>query len=245
MTPSNIILAVRDRLGDAKAERWSDETLILYVSMCQTDICMFTHFYRQVAQLNLVEGTLIYDLPTNFLALNRLEYAGQLFPVETRNTIDKQEAKMPCALKDNLQYNQIEIILAEQNDLLIEALNTAYGVVSDAANLDDVFGVLSDVGDTPVAADTAKLMVFYTAVPPMYLSGDLERPLIVPDIWFSAFLHYVCGTALQDDNDSNNIQRGEMELQKYARVLSHIMKVSSKDFTSNMKTKMTTSYRRV
>ena len=244
MIPATIINAVRDRLGDSKQERWSDEALVLYVSMCQLDICMHTHFYRRKEILNLVEGTLIYDLPADFLAVNRLEYLGELFPVESRNTIDKQEAMLPCALKDNLQYNQLEIVLGETDSTLSAALASTFGVVSATEGLEDAFGVVSDINAT-AELNTAELTLYYTAVPPVYNTNDLNRPMIVPDIWFSAFLHYVCGSALQDDNDANNIQRGEMELQKYARILGNIMKVSSKDFTSNMKTKMTTSYRRV
>jgi hypothetical protein len=63
-------------------------------------------------------------------------------------------------------------------------------------------------------------------------------------MWLQAFLHYVSGMALQDDNDANNIQRGELEGQKYLRILEQLHKVSAKDFTSNMRTKLTTSYRR-
>jgi hypothetical protein len=216
---------------------------------------MFTHFYRKEHHITLKDDQYIYTLPDDYLALNRLEYRDMMFPVETRNSIDKQEAAFPCALKDNLAYNEIEIVLGEGYHDLRTALVNVFGVVTDSdtdaidinVELDDVYGVVVDVEDTvtePTPQPLDDLLVYYTAVPAILTSADMAKPLIVPDIWFQAFLHFVTGMALQDDNDANNIQRGEMEGTKYIRMLSHIKQTSSKDFTSSIKTKLTTKFRR-
>ena len=256
MRPAEIIRAVRDRLGDSKNERWTNETLLLYVSMCQSDICMNAHLYKRELPIRLVDNLFIYQLPTDFLALNRLEYRDKFFPVETRNNIDSGDAQFPCALKDNLVYNEIEIVLGEQYNDLRTALVNVYGVTVDSntdaidigCTLEDTFGVVTDVAadlSDPEPQPLDEIKVYYTAVPPMYGIYDLERDLVVPDIWFGAFLHFVCGMALQDDNDANNIQRGELEASKYSRMLAHVMKTTSKDFTSSIKSKMTTKVRRI
>ena len=257
MIPKDIIDAVRARLGDTKEQRWDDPTLLLYVSLCQSDICMFTHLYRRTSIIPLVQDQFIYELPTDFMALSRLEYNDKLFPVETRANIDRGETEFPCAVKDNLAYNQLEIVVGEQYDSLGDALADAFGVVTDSDTdavavdcvLDDIHGVVSDVSSDgllnpsdPQPLD--EVLLYYIAVPPLFGPLDIRRPLLVPDIWFQAFLHFVTGMALQDDNDANNIQRGELEAQKYTRLLEHIHAVSMNDFTTNAGSRLATSFRR-
>lgn len=251
MTPNTVITAVRERLGDVDLERWDDATLILYVSMCQSDICMNADIYKREYNIELKDDTLRYQLPTDFLALNRLEYQDEMMPVESRNTIDAGDATFPCALKDNLIYNEIEIRLGEQFTDLRQALTNVYGVAvlgTDQHELDNIHGVVATVdsdGGVIPPQPLNDLKVFYTAVPPIYSSSDMTRKLEIPDIWFGAFLHYVCSMALQDDNDANNIQRGELEAGKYSRLLANIMKTMAKDSTSNIATKLTTKMRRI
>ena len=257
MTANDVIQGVRRRLGDTREERWRDEVLLLYTSLCQNDICIYTHFHRKTADITLVEGQLIYDLPNDCIAVNRLEYAGQVFPVESRMAIDDGQAVFPCALKDNLPFNQIEIVLnADGSDeTLLHALEELYGVVTamdtdgidaSACELEDDFGVVTDMntnGFQDPAQNLGVLKVYYSAVPPII--QDRNEELVVPDIWYAAFLHYVTGTALQDDNDANNVERGELELQKYNRMLTEIYKKSAKDFTSNIRSKLTVPPRRI
>lgn len=251
MTAETIINAVRNRLGDSKKERWDDADLLLYVSLCQNDICMFTNFYRKSAGIIIEADKYIYDLPTDCVVVNRFEYADKLLPVETRNDVDKGQVTYPLILKDNLEFNKIEFKIGDGYDDLTSALVDTFGLVSDYAGLADEFGIVSEViQETP--QPLYEIWLYYTAVPPILTmvddgQGNLSLPtdpLIVPDIWFQAFFHFVCAMALQDDNDANNIQRGELEAQKYDRILQRIKTVSSKSFTSNVKSKLVTKYRR-
>jgi len=256
MTAETIINAVRARLGDSVRERWDNETLLLYVSLCQNDICVSTNFNRADTTIPLDSETYIYDLPTDCLVVNRFEYNNQLLPVETRNAIDDNKAVYPLILKDNLAFNKIEFRIGDDYDTLAEALINVYGVVINANELVDTFGVVTDIDDPvgiPPTQPLDELFVYYTAVPALLQMDvtDPENPvlpiedLLLPDIWFQAFFHYVSGMALQDDNDANNIARGEAELGKYSRILAQIHKNSSKDFTSNIKTKLVTKMRSI
>lgn len=257
MTPNSIITAVRKRLGDTITERWDDQTLLLYVSLCQNDICTFTRFYRKTTTITLIDNQLLYDLPSDCLAVNRLEYNCKVLPMESRNTIDAGKAVFPCVLKDNVAFNQLEFVLSKDGDCcstLFGMLTETYGVVTASdtetivapCELEDIHGVVVDVEEDTTdddLCDELELLVYYTAVPPQVLDTEMDDPLIVPDIWFQAFLHFVGGMALQDDNDANNIQRGELEGQKYLRYLNRISQITSKDFTSNIPSKLTTDYR--
>lgn len=255
MTASDVIKAVRHRLGDVKQERWADSTLALYVSLCQQDICIFTNYYKKIGSLELVEDQLIYKLPDDTLHVDRLEYMGKLLPIESRAQIDADEAQYPCALKDNLQYNEIEFVLGPRyaGYTLSSALAEAYGVSivsdSDAADtseceLEDTYGLVVEVtlDELKEVEDPTHVTVYYSAVPAPFSESQTE--LVLPDIWFIAFLHYVTGMALQDDNDANNIQRGDFELKKYDRQLAKIFKTVAKDHTSNMTSKLNIPQRR-
>lgn len=253
MIVEDVISAVRRRLGDDRKERWQDEALILYTSLCQNDICIFTNYHRRFYNMPLYDSQLVYNLPTDCIRVERLEYECKFFPVESRNSIDRGAAEYPCALKDNLQYGQIEIHMEEACDVLSNELKDSYGVTTQVTDshctLADSFGVVSSVDDifnpNPGAAEPEEVIgyikVYYSAVPPIVKGVD--DTLVVPDMWISAFIHYVCGMALQDDNDANNIQRGEMEAQKYVRLLSQLFKTSAKDFTTNIKSKLITPRR--
>ena len=216
---------------------------------------MFTHMYRRSTVITLLNDQYICTLPTDFMALSRLEYRDKLFPVETSANIDRGEVQYPLAVKDNLQYNELEIVIGDTYTDLRHALTDAFGVVvaSDSddiqvdCTLDDVLGVVVDAESDvtqPPAQPLDEILAYYIAVPPIYTSVDLLRPLLVPDVWFQAFLHFVTGMCLQDDNDANNIQRGELEAQKYTRLLEHIHAVSMNDFTTNAGSRLATSYRR-
>jgi len=253
MTANDVLNVVRRRLGDVRKEGWTDEQLLVYISLCQNDICIFTHYHRENYLMPIYDGKLVYKLPSNCLAVKRIEYNCKFFPIESRNTIDDGKATFPCALKDQLAFGEIEIRLDEEcNNNLALALESTYGVVASEddnfCGLDDAYGVTASVIDNlnPPPEDSnlvGYLRIYYAAVPPILVNA--EESLVLPDIWLGAFMHYVCGYALQDDNDANNIQRGEMELQKYQRVLTQIFKMSAKDFTGNYKSKLTTDVRRI
>ena len=100
------------------------------------------------------------------------------------------------------------------------------------------YGITSSV----TLADNT-LRVFYEAVPTKLPS--FQTALVIPDLWEEGIIRYIVGTSLQDDNDANNIQRGEMELQKYVAEALKAREVASKDFSGGSKEKYQTSYRRI
>jgi len=137
----------------------------------------------------------------------------------------------------------------------VEFPESAYGVLTgiDFIASQSRFGFVTDVkehiisGKFGIVADVASkedsILVYYIAVPRQVLFESTK--LDIPYIWEEILLHYVVGTALQDDNDANNIQRGEYELAKYQKELDKISDVSSKDFSANASNKYETQYRRV
>ena len=100
------------------------------------------------------------------------------------------------------------------------------------------YGIVSNIGNIK---DTIK--VYYVATP-RKLSSILDV-LLLPELWENLLMQYVVGTALQDDNDANNIQRGEYELNKYQIKLDTVKEQSANDFASSTSDRNETNFRRV
>jgi len=96
---------------------------------------------------------------------------------------------------------------------------------------------------TSIVSEDGYIRIFYTAIPEFLYSDRQE--LNLHDMWETAMVRYMVGTALQDDNDANNIQRGELELSKYATEVAKAKDLTSKDFSRGQKDKLITRFRRV
>ena len=254
MTVNDIVSVVRRRLGDMNGERWSDDQLILYTSMCQTDICIFTNYDKKIRLLAVYEGIEAYKLPPEIIRLERVEFAGYQVPMYSRYDIDSGKVRYPLVVKDDLPRNILEFRYTATTPGIdtkwVSGLENIYGVTSqvDWSTLLDKYGVVSDI-DLDIMPDELPpnrlgyLTLFYSAIPEEVTTLDEE--LILPNIWKMAFIHYVCGMALGDDNDANNIERGEIELKKYQRMLQEIFIHQAKDATTNYKDKLQTRYRTI
>jgi hypothetical protein len=332
MTAQNIISQARQRLGDIKEQRWTNERLLSLVSQGQVDICLESGYLRNEVLIPLVNGQNIYTLPSDCYTIKRVEYDGKLLPLYTRDDQDIPKAVTTdyVAYKSNLDMNKLEIqpdvtdvetfrfvkgvaveddlftvtpifgvvvktsspnidvepslgavtgvtldytqipdnidssVLSEgygevfgdnKNDIDFEFPKGNYGVTTAMEYIasKDSFGFTTAVkghtvsGNYGLVADVARVKdcfrVYYVAIPKKLHS--LGSQLVLPELWEDILIRYVVGTALQDDNDANNITRGEVELQKYQVKLNKIRDLSSKNFSSSTSVKNETTYRRV
>jgi len=135
-----------------------------------------------------------------------------------------------------------------------EYSNGEYGVTLGLEyTLTNVSGFVSDVkghivsGNYGLVASINKekdtFKVYYIATPRKLRNlGDI---LQVPDIWQDIITRYVVGTALQDDNDANNIARGENEIHKFSEAVNKIAGLSARDFSRGSNVRNETEYRRI
>lgn len=325
MIVADIINQARERLGDLKEQRWTNNRLISIISQGHIDICIETGFLRKVTYIPLAINRTMFDLPNDCFEIKRVEYAGTLLPLHSRN--DKDIPRMPTtafvAYKSNLNMDRLEVQPAvsevssdirvvvgnkgneayqvtplygvitgpETANLIIEPIygavvdiistssdndisdgygeiggeadvyvapvfpNGNYGVVVsvDLQHDDSLLGFISGVkghivtGSYGLVANISRLKdtfkVYYTATPRKV--RDLNAHLVLPELWEELLLKYVVGTALQDDNDASNLQRGEVELQKYVTKLQTLKDQSSLDFSASSSDKLETNFRRV
>jgi len=327
MRAIDIMSLARERLGDAKKQRWSDSRLLTIVSQGQIDICLEAGYLRKQSTLSLALDKTMYKLPSDCYTIKRLEtYDGTLVPLHSRSDKDipRGITSSFVAYKSNLNVDKLEIVPApielvtsiqvikgftdvaeyqvtplygvvtmsssdkveiaplygaitgmnsdiNANAELSEGYGEVQGLATDASEMslpNGNYGVLVNVTLTP---NTTKygcitsikghktngsygiitniqniedtLRVYYVAVP-RKLSAITDG-LIIPDLWEDLILKYVLGTALQDDNDANNVQRGEMELDKYKVKLATLKAQSSQDFSAESSDKLVTNFRRV
>jgi hypothetical protein len=320
MTALNIVSQARERLGDIKKHRWSDNRLLSIVSMGQQDICKWTNFLRKVTYIPITNDISIYKLPDDFYRASRLEYNGSILPLYTRDDMDipKTISTDYIAFKSNMEFNKIEIypkptdltegvvwssglpvnsfyisnqfgVVTSINDSNYILVGDNEGEITDGNRSLDTgesskFGELFDYGsklslefgenlgvitsiDTEISSgingfitsvkghtvsnlyglvadvklSSEIIKVYYVALPKKLTY--LEAFLVIPELWEDLLIRYTVGTALQDDNDANNIQRGEMELQKYQQQVLKLRAESTKDFSGGAKDKLVTNYR--
>jgi len=120
------------------------------------------------------------------------------------------------------------------------AVDTKYGFITSVAN-HKVSGYFGLVANVSAEIDTVK--VYYTAIPRKL--KFMNAMLVIPPVWEALLLHYVVGTALQDDNDANNINRGELEIAKYHAKLLTLSGLSAEDYSAMASNKYETNYRSI
>jgi len=316
----------RERLGDEKKQRWSDNRLLSIVSQGQVDICVESGYLRREALISFGTEQTRFTLPNDCVSIKRVEHKGIKLPLHHRSDKDIPRVDLRAdyiAYKSNLQMNKLEIlpaidemsreIIFAKGDLIEDSLYVAnpFGVVTSTSSpdvsVDPLFGVVTGISITAditepsdsygeiagssldestaefpngeygvvtsadytfttekyggvsavkghivsgrygivtnIAVLEDTFHVYYIAAPAKLQFA--EAFLVMPTIWEDILMRYVVGTALQDDNDANNIQRGEVELQKYNDKLDTIKDLSAKDFSSASSDKFVTNFRRI
>jgi len=108
----------------------------------------------------------------------------------------------------------------------------------------DLYEISGKYGITgSIVTEEQYVRIFYTAIPPEVRL--VRSSLVIHDMWEAAMTRYVVGTALQDDNDANNIQRGELEIAKYDKEVLEAEALTSKDFSRGQHDKLLTRMRRI
>jgi len=148
-----------------------------------------------------------------------------------------------------------EIAGSSLDTVTIDTPNSNFGVVVNAeySSVDDKYGFISSIEGhkvsgyygltASVSAEIDTVKVYYVAVPAKL--KFINANLVLPAVWEDLLLRYVVGTALQDDNDANNIQRGELEIAKYEKKLLTLRGLSAEDYSAMASNKYETNYRRI
>jgi len=257
----DIINIVSNRLGDPKFQRWRREQYLYYIDTAYQDINMDTDAVLTTFQysIQLPEKDEMFDTlwwriipPLNFFKIvdievtllpilqpeqnpsvitNADEIIGKYpvykhIPVESKQSMREKEAEYPCVVLDHTHYNTMYFYLDDP----MNASNWNIEILKGKLNLEDI-----EAGQSIcllfTVVDGSRGRYFWGNNEPQEYIGLTEN-------WLQAIVHYVAGMLLQDDNDANNIQRGELELNKYRYMKTRLYKLATKDYTSNMYNKL-------
>lgn len=90
---SNILLRVRDTLGDHNKERWSDDRLLRLINEAQIDICRRAKLLRSQTSLILTDGIAEYEMPEDFLLLDKVNVNDVRVPLIGHTELDKRKSE--------------------------------------------------------------------------------------------------------------------------------------------------------
>jgi len=234
-TAANVIIKMRDTLGDPDGDRWDDDRLIRAINEAQETICEKANILRTKATIQVSGGVSIYELPTDSLLLTRVDLEGVNIPLKSMEEMDEvdpdwmaTEAETPTIIVyDRLNRGSFRLYPSPTLDLPDEPSSVPdYGFTTEMTGIDieDDFGVLATITDIKDS-----LTVYYTKKPiEVTVVGDT---LELNDVWHRAIKYFGCGMLLRDDKDTQNRAMGNEELQLYVGELEEIKDNSSKDFT--------------
>ena len=159
-----------------------------------------------------------------------------------------------CVIFDKLNPRELKVYPIPKTAIpVVEGvLPNPLGVLAstDAADITSDEGVLASVEPTGVDADyfssdfgvltgialaTPSIIVYYNRRPSTVQESpdlDVSVSLEIDDLFDKAIKHYVVGSALRDDMDTQNRQVGNEELLLYSNELAEAMRMSAKDFTN-------------
>jgi len=211
-TVQDILLDVRDSLADLKKERWDDDSLIRTLNEAQRKINRKSKYLRCSTSLPINKGQSTYTLPSDTLAITRVLYNNRA----------------------------LRIIGHEQMDFKFgKSWETNFGTPAYAITnkLEKGLLKLSPIpaqGDNEIIdfTDVDLLNIYYIRNPKKLT--NLTDELELDELFDTALKHYIVGTKLRADMDTQNRALGAEELQLYMVELDSVIKLIDKDFTDNI-----------
>lgn len=164
-----ILLRVRDTLADPNGERWSNERLIRLLDEAQKDICRRAKLLRAKTQFIVFDGQEYYQMPDDFLLLDKVYINNQPIPLVGHTDLDAQwdkwdtlKGRVSGVIYDKQRRGKIRLfpipdyangdrfkVVPSYNSYYYGKVRGSYGVVaniSDAGQFtNDVYGVTTDI----------------------------------------------------------------------------------------------------
>jgi len=199
----NILINARDSLSDPQGDRWTDQRLLRLINEAQETIALKGRLLRTSTTGTIVSGTATYTAPSDCATVLRIVINNQRIDELTHEELDDTEG-------------------AWEDDTGTDVA----GVVFDKSNADKFLFY-----PIPTNPTYTSYKIQYLKVPAEIskTSDNLE----IPKIFDKAIKHFVVGSALRDDQDTQSRTVGNEELSLYAVELNEAMKLSGINFSKN------------
>ena len=209
-TVQELLLSIRDSLGDLSAERWEDATLIRRLNEAQKIVCRDSKYLRYSDSIVVINLQSTYTLPSDIQAITRVLYNNIPLTIKGHEFMD-------------LTYG---------NDWETQVGTPRFAITNKLdKGLIKISPIPTFIQSTNLS--NANLLSIYYIKKPVLLV-ELTDELELDDAFDITLKHYVVGMTLRDDLDSQNRTLGNEELVLYNNELAIAMKFTSEDFTSNI-----------
>jgi len=245
MAVSEIIDAARDALADPDKERWTDDRLIRLLNYGVKDLVFRARLLTSVVYLELETGTTTYDLSSEFLKLERVQFKEQKLPFMSHAQMDAYAANW----QDVVGEDVVEAIIYDKMDAgLLRIYPSLTSISNSGVTQNSLYGILVDVSITnipnfinfeDIVTDTSYLSVYGITKPEKVTGLNDLRP--IPEQWDETLVHYIVGHALRTDMDDQNRAFGNEELQLYEISVAEISAYRAAN--STVSTNVTSEYR--
>lgn len=258
---ADILERVRDSLSDNDKTRWTDDRLLRLIDEVQKKMARKAQLLRAKTTVSIIGLINEYLLPSDAFLLTRVVNSdGEKIAIKSHKDMDDIDPDWEVATGTTLEfivfdemnpgYFKTYPILTETDGGETFTL-TDYGVITAVEGdvISQDFGVCVDVSTNAtltkefnsvygvcvgMASIISTLTVYYRAIPKEINAIDIApSELEVHSIYDAAIKHYVIGTALRDDQDTQNRIVGNEELTFYADELKDAKGNSGKDNTSS------------
>jgi hypothetical protein len=255
----NLLQKIRGILADPEATRWSDDLLTSFIYDGQRDICRRAKLLRSQTTIALMENIALYQLPDDFMLIDKVEVIDQgTLNMVSHTFLDKEydyweddrgntilAVVYDKYLRGQLRVYPIPEDIFEQNNEV-----DTYGVATDMDNaiFNSEFGVITDISNyafpvhmnSPYGIITndyiTKLLRVY------YIRKPSDNELEIDDIFDQALQNYAVFMALRNDMDAQNRSAAAEFFAFYERDLKEAIRDDSLDFTRNNNKQYTVPY---
>jgi hypothetical protein len=222
---TDIILNARDTLGDPLATRWSDDLLIRKLNLGLRDFAFETRINKVFTYVELDPLLTTYNID-NVISFDLVEYKGKELKLNSYRDMAKEFGVNWQDDTSNIPTH----IVADVNKLNEFRLYPRLSGITNNLEATSPYGFITDITYNcdvithPALEDLVEgftyLKVYYsTHFKPVTLS-TIDAEFDFPEEYDSTLIHYVAGSALRDDHDTQHRTFGAEELQLYSLVRS-------------------------
>jgi len=168
---TDILIRVRDILGDQDGDRWDDDSLLRRMNEALYQIAIDTEVFKTTAYIKVAKGQHTVQLPEDFIYAKGFLFDGESLPVYSMDEMTRIHGSTWRSAVSTEISNAIQAVVTERQDArtvrvypipMAEDLGEEYvlspsvfGVTTDIPGyaIDSPFGVVSGIYD-PAADDT-------------------------------------------------------------------------------------------
>lgn len=252
MKASEVIVKARYTLADPNGTRWSDTRLLSLLNDAIYDIALTTMVYNASGYIELQKNVALYNISNFASKLERVEHLN--VPLLKKSFVEMDDtygsswqtktSSTPQAIAYDLQRSG-EFVLYPIPDFGSTSLvtsNSDFGIITHLTHEEVNFDIVSDFGGIASPSYENYLKIYYTRLPKELTSTNDDFEPIIHRSMLNMLSHYITGSALRDNLDTQNRQIGNEELLLYENDKNNLV---DHKMLGNVSRVRTTEYRSI